>query len=182
MARKADEVVGPVKGEFVASPAVRSFITPAQVQLAGLSQIIDDGLEKYGLLTDGARLYFSEFSHGRMLLSTMPVEGGPIQPIQTSIADVRPTDLSPDKKACWSSTSPGRIRNARARRLHPCAADEQSAGNLCPELSGKVSGQVSVWTTLASSKLNQMFTRADILLWVCNAAGTISILCLAWKP
>jgi Tol biopolymer transport system component/predicted Ser/Thr protein kinase len=59
-------------------------------------QITSDGRNKTGpLLTDGARLYFSEDAGGRGVLAQVSVTGGETVPIPTPFQSALPLDISP---------------------------------------------------------------------------------------
>jgi hypothetical protein len=49
---------------------VRYFVSITPTKVIGFTQITSDGLAKGSMVTDGVRLYFSEVSGGRYVLST----------------------------------------------------------------------------------------------------------------
>ena len=78
--------------------ASASLLYSHPIVLTGAVQLTSDGLEKVGLLTNGENLYFSEYRGGHVHLMMVSVDGGPIQPVPTSIMDVVPADISVDGK------------------------------------------------------------------------------------
>jgi len=74
---------------------LRTF-TPPDIALDNETQITGDGAIKRGLVTDGSMLYFSELREGRVLLSKVPIEGGPVREIPTPFIQAEPMDVSHD--------------------------------------------------------------------------------------
>jgi len=120
-------------------------VLPAPGVVSSL-QVTTDGQEKSGAATDGARLYFSE--SGR--LYQVSTAGGEIVPIQESIEDIFPVDISrdrarllvltksfvPEGNAAW--TLP--VLGGAARRLGSVVATDASwspDGNRLAYTSGK---------------------------------------------
>jgi eukaryotic-like serine/threonine-protein kinase len=74
---------------------LRSPLPPPR--LVGVFQITSDSLAKNEtLLTDGARIYFGEFSGGRFVLSQVSTTGGEVAAVSTPLLNVNPFDISPD--------------------------------------------------------------------------------------
>jgi eukaryotic-like serine/threonine-protein kinase len=74
---------------------LRSPLPPPR--LIGVTQITSDSLAKNAtLLTDGARIYFGEFSAGRFVLSQVSTSGGEAAAVSTPLLNVTPMDISPD--------------------------------------------------------------------------------------
>jgi Tol biopolymer transport system component len=69
---------------------------PRHFALDGATQITSDGSQKTGLVTNGTNLYFGEMREGRIVLSTVPVSGGPVREIPTPFIRAEPQDISRD--------------------------------------------------------------------------------------
>jgi len=65
-------------------------------KIVGSTQLTSDGLAKGGLITDGSRLYFDEFSGERFIVSQVSIAGGENAAIPTSIGDAVVLDVAPD--------------------------------------------------------------------------------------
>lgn len=63
---------------------------------AGETQVTNDGAPKLGLVTDGANLYFGEWREGRLILSTVSAQGGPVRKIFTPFIQTEPLAVSND--------------------------------------------------------------------------------------
>jgi len=61
--------------------------------------LTNDGLPKFSLTTDGARLYFIRKVAGKPVLSEMSVQGGDVAPISIPFEDPVVYDISPDRSA-----------------------------------------------------------------------------------
>ena len=55
-------------------------------------------MEKYGLLTDGMKLYFGQYQNEWLALAAMSVDGGPVRLLWNPAMNVLPMDISPDGK------------------------------------------------------------------------------------
>jgi serine/threonine protein kinase len=65
-------------------------------KIVGSTQLTSDGIFKYGLITDGSRLYFGEWSGGHFIVSQVSVAGGEIAAISTSLANPVVLDVASD--------------------------------------------------------------------------------------
>ena len=65
-------------------------------KIVGSTQLTSDGISKSGLVTDGSRLYFSEFSGGHFIVSQVSIAGGENAPINTSVANPVVLDVAAD--------------------------------------------------------------------------------------
>ncbi len=72
---------------------VRSPIAPPVV--ISSTQITNDGTSKRSLVTDGARLYFSEYLNGHSVLMQVSTSGGETAPVPTSLASADIYDFYP---------------------------------------------------------------------------------------
>ncbi len=77
---------------------VRAFTFQPGIEVSGLTPLTDDDSLKDGIVTDGVQAYFSAIQDGKMLLSSVPVSGGPIRLISTPFTSARPEAISPDGK------------------------------------------------------------------------------------
>jgi eukaryotic-like serine/threonine-protein kinase len=78
--------------------AVWQFMPSAQPRLTGSTQITHDNQPRCCIVTDGARVYFTEFdsSSGKGSLKQASIKGGDATPITTSLDNVITTDISSD--------------------------------------------------------------------------------------
>ncbi len=65
-------------------------------KIVGSTQLTSDGVNKTGLVTDGSRLYFSEFSGGHFIVSQVSIAGGENAAINTSVANPIVLDVAAD--------------------------------------------------------------------------------------
>lgn len=76
--------------------ARRFFQLRSSVQITKVTRLTRDSLIKARLATDGANLYFGEFADGKVQLSWMPIDGGPIGHIATPFATALLEDVYAD--------------------------------------------------------------------------------------
>jgi len=72
--------------------------------IVGTTQITSDGLAKGNLVTDGTRIYFSEISEDRSILSQVSAKGGETGNIATAVPDPLIADISPDNSELLVTT------------------------------------------------------------------------------
>src|SRR5206468_843645 len=65
-------------------------------KIVGSTQLTSDGIAKGGLVTDGSRLYFVEFSGDHFIVSQVSIAGGENAAISTSLANPILMDVAPD--------------------------------------------------------------------------------------
>jgi eukaryotic-like serine/threonine-protein kinase len=65
-------------------------------KIVGSTQLTSDGISKGGVVTDGSRLYFGEFSGDHLIVSQVSVAGGENAAITTSLANPVVLDVAPD--------------------------------------------------------------------------------------
>jgi serine/threonine protein kinase/Tol biopolymer transport system component len=70
--------------------------SPAVPRVLATTQLTRDGIPKFGLSTDGSRLYMSETSGGNSSLVQASVAGGDTSPIATPFTNVQLMDISAD--------------------------------------------------------------------------------------
>ena len=78
--------------------SVKSIAFPSRILFTETVQLTSDGEQKVGLVTDGRTIYFGEHKDSRIVLSSIPTEGGPVRTIPTPFVQVVPVDISPDGK------------------------------------------------------------------------------------
>ena len=81
-------------GAAVAAFYLRSPLPPPTI--VGSKQLTSDGIPKMGLVTDGSRLYFTEFSGDHFIVSHVSVAGGENATIPTPFANPVMLDVTPD--------------------------------------------------------------------------------------
>jgi eukaryotic-like serine/threonine-protein kinase len=81
-------------GAALAAFYLRSPVPPPTI--VGSKQLTSDGIFKVGLVTDGSRLYFTEFSGDHFIVSHVSVAGGESAAIPTPFANPFMLDVSPD--------------------------------------------------------------------------------------
>ena len=65
--------------------------------MASSLQITNDGTSKRSLVTDGTRLYFSEYLSGHSVLRQVSTAGGETAPVPTSLASADIYDFYPGR-------------------------------------------------------------------------------------
>jgi eukaryotic-like serine/threonine-protein kinase len=78
----------------VAAFYLRGPLPPPKV--IGSTQLTSDGITKNGLVTDGSRLYFTEFSGDHFIVSQVSIAGGENAAIATSLPNPILLDVAPD--------------------------------------------------------------------------------------
>jgi eukaryotic-like serine/threonine-protein kinase len=78
---------------------------PATPKVIGFTQITHDGLGKVGLLTDGARIYFTEDAGSHSQIAQVSVAGGETVTIPTAFATPWTYDISSDHSELLIGTS-----------------------------------------------------------------------------
>ena len=83
--------------------ALAVFMRPAESPptVASSLQITNDGTSKRSLVTDGTRLYFSEYLSGHSVLGEVSTAGGETAPVPTSLASADIYDFYPGRSSCW---------------------------------------------------------------------------------
>jgi Tol biopolymer transport system component len=75
--------------------------------VATVRKLTNDGTYKFGFVTDGSQIYFSERSEGELVLSTVPAVGGQIRHLQTELTNPIPVDISADSRRLLVFTPDG---------------------------------------------------------------------------
>ena len=91
-------IVAVLSATLLAIVAAAFFLrsAPAPPKILSTAQLTSDGIPKSGLVTDGSRLYFSEFSADQFILSQVSVAGGENATIATSVANPIVLAAAPD--------------------------------------------------------------------------------------
>lgn len=93
---------------LVVTLGLARWLTPAPApRVAESHQITHDGLPKFGLVTDGARVYFTENVGGHLVLSQVSAAGGDTSPIPTTFSNVLVSDISPNRSQLLVGTIEG---------------------------------------------------------------------------
>jgi hypothetical protein len=87
----------------VAKDFLRSPLPPPAI--VGTAQLTSDGIPKAGLITDGSRLYFTEFSGDHFIVSHVSIAGGENAAIPTPVAGPIVQDVAsdPSQLLLWES-------------------------------------------------------------------------------
>jgi serine/threonine protein kinase/Tol biopolymer transport system component len=92
-------LVAVIAAIVIASLAVSVFYLRGPLpppRIIGTTQLTSDGIAKGGLVTDGNRLYFVEFSGDHFIVSQVSIAGGENAAITTSLANAVVLDVAPD--------------------------------------------------------------------------------------
>ena len=82
---------------FLVLAATVWLLTPvAPIRVTGVKQITRDGSYKAQLVTDGSRLYFTQFSHGHLQLGQVSTAGGETLRLSAPFQNTNVYDISPD--------------------------------------------------------------------------------------
>ena len=84
---------------LLVAAAVWLFTPGAPVRVKGVKQITRDGLFKSNLMTDGARIYFTQFSGGHVRLGQVSTAGGETLTVSAPFQNTNLYDISPDHSA-----------------------------------------------------------------------------------
>jgi serine/threonine protein kinase len=74
-------------------------------KVTGITQITHDGIDKFGPLTDGVRIYFGGSADAHLQIFQVSVNGGDVASIATPFTSVYPSDISPDHSALLIANS-----------------------------------------------------------------------------
>jgi eukaryotic-like serine/threonine-protein kinase len=116
---------------------LQSPATPARV-VASL-QLTRDALPKSSVVTDGARIYFSEEKGGQFLLQQVSAVGGESAPLETPLAGTEIYDISPDHSALLIASEVGGTQTETPLWQLPIPAGS-------PRRVGNVLAHAATWT------------------------------------
>ncbi len=98
---------------LVSAAVLFRFLAPgSSVQITKVTRLSGDALFKSRLATDGVTLYFSELAGGKMQLSRMPVNGGPISHIALPSSNADLQEVSADGRGLLVTGRDGREEEA----------------------------------------------------------------------
>jgi serine/threonine protein kinase len=116
---------------------LRTPSTPARVVAS--EQLTSDALPKSSLVTDGARIYFSEEKGGQFLLQQISTAGGETAPLTTPFASADIFDISPDHSALLITSEAGGTQTETPLYQLPIPAGS-------PRAVGNVRAHSAAWT------------------------------------
>jgi eukaryotic-like serine/threonine-protein kinase len=117
---------------WLGSPAAPARVVASQ-------QLTNDALPKSSLVTDGARIYFSEEKGGQFLLQQVSITGGESAPLATSLASTEIYDISPDHSALLIGSEVGGSQTDTPLWQLPIPAGS-------PRRVGNVLAHAATWT------------------------------------
>ena len=116
---------------------LRTPATPARVVAS--EQLTSDALPKSSLVTDGARIYFSEEKGGQFLLQQVSTAGGETAPVVTPFASADIFDIAPDHSALLITSEAGGTQTETPLYQLPIPAGS-------PRAVGNVRAHSATWT------------------------------------
>ncbi len=140
---------------------VRSPVAPPLV--ISSTQITNDGTSKRSLVTDGARLYFSEYLNGHSVLMQVSTSGGETAPVPTSLASADIYDFYPARSELLVKGAAGGTDTE-----WPVGVLPLPAGSLRPV--GNVLAHAATW---APDGQHIVYARKSSL-YFCNSDGSDS--------
>ena len=106
--RKRSLVSGAVALVLISAAVVVYRLIPSQPpRVLGFTQITHDGLLKFGIFSDGERLYFQEMHDDQVVVTQVSVAGGETSIVRTPFANVLIHGVSPDGSALVVSSFQG---------------------------------------------------------------------------
>ena len=127
------------------------------------TQITNDGTSKRSLVTDGARLYFSEYLNGHSVLMQVSTSGGETAPVPTSLASADIYDFYPARSELLVKGAAGGTDTE-----WPVAVLPLPAGSLRPV--GNILAHAATWVPDGQ---HIVYAR-KVSLYICNSDGTDS--------
>ena len=150
-----------VLGILVLAAFLRSPTSPPRV---GASvQITHDGFPKRSLVTDGARLYFSEYVGGHSILMQVSAAGGETAPLPTSLASADIYDIAPNRSELLVRTGEQAAEPESPMWILPVPAGS-------PRRLGDILAHAASWTP---DGRNIVYANGSTL-YICNVDGTDS--------
>jgi len=114
--------------------------TPATTaRVVASEQLTSDALPKSSLVTDGARIYFSEEKGGQFLLQQVSTAGGETAPLMTPFASADIFDIAPDHSALLITSEAGGTQTETPLYQLPIPAGS-------PRAVGNVRAHSATWT------------------------------------
>ena len=141
---------------FVKSPAAPPVVISS-------TQITNDGTSKRSLVTDGARLYFSEYLNGHSVLMQVSTSGGETAPVPTSLASADIYDFYPARSELLVKGAAGGTDTE-----WPVGVLPMPAGSLRPV--GNILAHAATWAPDGQ----HVVYASKSSLYICNSDGTDS--------
>jgi eukaryotic-like serine/threonine-protein kinase len=127
--------------------SLRYFTSLAPPKVVGSTQITSDGLAKGFMVTDGARLYFSEVSGGHYVLSQVSTAGGETVEIPTPFRNIMVQDISKDHSQLLVAATEGTHNEAKLWAIPLPSGSPRAIGNfLASSASWSPDGKQLVYT------------------------------------
>jgi Tol biopolymer transport system component len=111
----------------------------APARVVNSLQLTSDALPKTSLVTDGARIYFSEMKAGHFMLQQVSMAGGESAPLATSLASTKIYDILPDRSALLITSEVGGTETETPLWQLPIPAGS-------PRRVGTVLAHAATWT------------------------------------
>jgi len=99
-------------------------------KVSGYTRITSDGRQKDSPVTDGARLYFTEFVAGRLVLVQVSASGGETAIVPVSFPDLKLCDISPNRSEILFANFVGSEQDAPLWAVPIPAGTPRRLGNL----------------------------------------------------
>ena len=112
---------------------------PTPPRVVASEQLTSDALPKSSLVTDGARIYFSEEKNGQFLLQQVSTASGETAPLTTPFASADIFDISPDHSALLITSEAGGTQTETPLYQLPIPAGS-------PRAVGNVRAHSAAWT------------------------------------
>ncbi len=126
-------------------------------------QITNDGTSKRSLVTDGTRLYFSEYLSGHSVLRQVSTSGGETAPVPNSLASADIYDIQAGRSELLLKGGAGGSETEWPIWILPMPAET-------PRMVGNILAHAAAWTP---DGLHIVYATKSTL-YVCNADGTDS--------
>jgi len=101
-----------------------------KIRIDGVAQITSDGTRKRGLVTDGIEVYFDEFRDGKTILAAVPVTGGSIRIVTSTLLNAVPQAISPDGKRLLVLNQDGKEEERSLWIVQASGAGAKQLGNI----------------------------------------------------
>jgi eukaryotic-like serine/threonine-protein kinase len=137
--------------------------SPPPARLIGSVQVTNDGLPKRSLVTDGLRLYFSEYVGGHSVLMQVSIAGGDTAPVPNPLPSADIYDLLPSRSELLVRTGEEGAQPESSLWVLPVPGGS-------PRQLGDIKAHAAAW---APDGRHIIYSN-DSNLYVCNADGTES--------
>ena len=99
-------------------------------RITGSTQVTNDGHDKYRMVTDGSRIYFSSLSGLNSSLYQVSTAGGDTVAVQTSISNPNVLDISPDRSELLVASCVGELEDCPLWILPVLGRSPRRLGNV----------------------------------------------------